>query len=413
MKTQLKLALKVLGRRKAFTAISLFGITITLAVLMAAAAMVDNLIAPGQPESRFDRALTVSRVGQYGDRFSMSTDPGYAFLDQFVRTLPGIENSSIYSNVQSTALYRDGGRIDAMLKRTDGAYWQILDFRFLEGGPYSAEDDAAGRHVAVINEDIREKLFDGQPAVGRSIEVDGQQFRIVGVVPRVPFLRLTAYSQVWVPIGTMKSAEYRHRMLGGFQGVILASDRADFPALKREFESRLPRVPIEDPKQFHVTKAGLDTPFEALSRLILVRNRPDATSTTKAAIVLALLAVMFMTLPALNLITLNLSRILERSSEIGVRRAFGAPRGSLVRQFLFENVVMTIIGGIAGFALAAVILPLLASLAPVPDLSFSLNLRVFAWGLFFAIVFGSLSGIYPAWKMSRLHPVNALRGGSK
>ena len=89
-----------------------------------------------------------------------------------------------------------------------------------------------------------------------------------------------------------------------------------------------------------------------------------------------------------------------------------AKRGALVRQFMMENIVMTVIGGLGGFALAAILLPLLSRLSPAPDLSFTLNLRVFAWGMLCAVVFGALSGVYPAWRMSRLHPVNALRGGA-
>jgi putative ABC transport system permease protein len=299
-----------------------------------------------------------------------------------------------------------------MLKRTDGAYWQVLDFEFLEGRPFTAQDDEAGRHVAVINEDIREKLFDGKPAVGRTFHLDGSEFRVVGVVPRVPFLRFSAYSQIWVPIGTFKSADYRDKITGNFQGVVLLRDRGDILAVKREFQSRLARVPSSDPRQFKSVKAGLDTPFEAFARL-MTGGRPDSASPARAVMILTVLALLFMALPALNLITLNLSRILERASEIGVRRAFGAPRWSLVRQFVFENIVTTVVGGIGGFILAAALLPVLNETAPVPDIHFSLNLRVFAWGMFFAVFFGVFSGVYPAWKMSRLHPVNALRGGSQ
>jgi putative ABC transport system permease protein len=413
MKTQLKLALKVLGRRKAFTAISLVGISMTLAVLMVATAIVDNIVTPRAPESRFDRALLVTRLGQYGEQQGMTSNPGYGFLDRFVRTLPNIENATVFSSTQSSAIYRDGARIDAMIKRTDGAYWQILDFEFLEGAPYSSEDDARGAQVAVINEEMRDKLFDGKPAVGKPIEFEGRRFRVTGVVPRVPFTRMSAYSQVWVPIGSSRSQEFRTQMLGDFSAVVLMRDRSDFAAVKREFQSRLPRVPIVDPKKFQTTIGGLDTGFEALTRMIVGNRNAGPEAARRLAVVFAVLALLFMLLPALNLITLNLSRILERGSEIGVRRAFGAPRGSLVRQFVFENVVMTVIGGGAGFALAAALLPLLSRLAPVPDVNLTLNLRVFAWGMFFAVVFGVLSGVYPAWRMSRLHPVNALRGGSQ
>ncbi|HUP50302.1 MAG TPA: ABC transporter permease [Thermoanaerobaculia bacterium] len=413
MKTHLKLALKVLARRKTFTAISLFGIAMTLAVLMVATAVLDDLFAPGAPETRFDRTLVVYTLGQYGDQYGMTSTPGYGFLDRFVRTLPNIEKASIFSTTQSTAIYRDGARIDTMLKRADGAYWQILDFRFIEGAPFSARDDESGRQVAVITDEMRAKLFDGAPAVGRTIDLDGRAFRVVGVVPRVPFTRFMAYSQVWVPIGTMKSSEYRTQMIGDFSGAVLARDRADFPALKREFESRLPRVPSAEGRQFKTTRAGLDTPFEGFARMVVGNRNADSTATTRVATVLGVLALAFMALPAVNLITLNLSRILERSSEIGVRRAFGAPRSALVRQFVFENVVMTAVGGVGGFVLAAALLPMINRLAPVPDMQLMMNLRVFGFGMLLALFFGVLSGVYPAWRMSRLHPVNALRGGTQ
>ena len=413
MKTQLKLALKVLARRKTFTAISLFGISMTLAVLMVASAILDHMFEPRDPETRSDRTLLVSRIGQYSAGMGMTSDPGYGFLDQFVRTLPNIEKASIFSSLQSTAIYHEGARVDTMIKRTDGAYWQILDFKFLEGGPYSAGDDDAGRQVAVINEDMREKLFDGTPAVGKTFQLEGRTFRVVGVVPRGTFTQLMAYSQVWVPIGTLKSSDYKTQMMGGFSGAVLVRDRADIPAIRREFENRLPQVPLKDPKQFQTTKAGLDTPFESFARMIIGNRNFNRSSVARLITVLFVLALMFMALPALNLITLNLSRIMERGSEIGVRRAFGAPRSALVRQFIFENIVVTVIGGALGFALAGLILPLLNMVSPIPDAHFSLNPRVFAWGMLTAVFFGILSGVYPAWRMSRLHPVNALRGGSQ
>src|SRR5512146_3462267 len=101
MKTNIKLALKVLGRRKFFTFISLFGISLTLVVLMVAAAMLDNVFAPRAPESRFDRVLSVYRLTQAGPNSTMSSEPGYAFLDRYVRTLPDIEDFAAFTNAQA------------------------------------------------------------------------------------------------------------------------------------------------------------------------------------------------------------------------------------------------------------------------------------------------------------------------
>jgi putative ABC transport system permease protein len=412
MTTQLKLALRVLGRRKAFTAISLIGIALTLSVLTVATAILDNLLAPQKPESRFDRVLGIARLGQYGPENGMTAMPGYGFLEKYMRTLPNIEESSILSQPQTTAVYQSGQRVDTVLKRTDAAFWRILDFDFIEGHPYSAADDAAGRTVAVITDKLSHKLFGNGSAIGKTLNVDGENFRVIGVVPHVPFSRVTAYADVWVPLGTYRAADYRTQTFGSFQGIVLARDKSDFAALKREFSSRVARVPVSDPKLWTVVRGGLDTRFEALSRFIASRQNDDSGPRTIRTI-LIVATILFMTLPALNLITLNLSRIMERASEIGVRRAFGAPRGALIRQFVFENVVLTLIGGVGGFLLALIAVPVLNRISPLPDAQFALNVRVFFYGMLLAAFFGVFSGVYPAWKMSRLQPVNALRGGSQ
>ena len=76
--TSLKLAFKVLARRKVFTAISLVGITLTLVVLMVATAILDNVFAAGKPESQLDRMLFVSVVGRYSQDISQTSQPGTA-----------------------------------------------------------------------------------------------------------------------------------------------------------------------------------------------------------------------------------------------------------------------------------------------------------------------------------------------
>jgi putative ABC transport system permease protein len=413
MRNTLKIALKVLGRRKFFTFISLFGISLTLVVLMVATAMLDNIFAPRAPESRFDRVLYVVKVVEKGSNATMMEEPGYGFVQQFVKTLPGIERAGTFSNPQETAIYKNGTRMDTTIKRTDGDYWKILDFRFVEGRPFTSQEDERGDAVAVITESMRDKLFGSGSALGKTFIVDGQTFRVIGVVPNVSITRIAAYADIWMPIGTLRSSEYRHEMLGGFNGIVLARSSSDFPRLKREFQASLINFPI-DRKMFNEVRVGLDTLFEAIAR----QGTGDrAGEGSRAALILSLilftLAILFMTLPALNLVTLNLSRILERASEIGVRKAFGASRPALVRQFVTENVILTLIGGLIGFALTVVILPILSASQVVPAAQFDVNFRIFAYAMLIAIFFGLFSGVYPAWRMSRLDPVDALRGGAK
>jgi putative ABC transport system permease protein len=189
IKNYIKLALKVLGRRKFFTFISLFGISLTLVVLMVAVAVMDNLFAPRQPESRFDRVLGVYVMGVYGPQGGMTGGPGYAFIKKYMWDLPGVENQSVFTTQSPMVLYHEGKKIESHIRRTDGAYWQILDFRFLEGNPYSEQDNTDARFVAVINEEMRGKLFGNARAVGTTFVFEGQTYRVVGVVENVGFTR--------------------------------------------------------------------------------------------------------------------------------------------------------------------------------------------------------------------------------
>jgi putative ABC transport system permease protein len=118
----------------------------------------------------------------------------------------------------------------------------------------------------------------------------------------------------------------------------------------------------------------------------------------------------FMLLPALNLVNLNTGRILERSSEIGVRKAFGATSAQMVGQLIVENVLLCLVGGVIGLVCAAAVLAWIEASGLVPYLKVNMNFAVLAYGLLITMIFGLLSGVVPAWKMSRLDPVHALKG---
>jgi len=127
---------------------------------------------------------------------------------------------------------------------------------------------------------------------------------------------------------------------------------------------------------------------------------------------LAGLGLLFVLIPTVNLVNINISRIMERASEIGVRKAFGAPARTLVGQFLVENILLTIVGGVVGFVGSILALRVISQSGIATYARFTLNPRVFAYGMAMAVLFGLISGVYPAWRMSRLNPVDALKGGA-
>jgi putative ABC transport system permease protein len=413
LKHYLTLAVKVLLRRKFFTFISLFGISFTLLVLMVVTALFDHSFGPGETEPRQHRTLYVSRAIMYGQHSTWSSDAGFKLLDTYARNLPGVERLSIYSGDRTAHSYVNGQKIASALKRTDDEYWRILEFTFLEGGPYGTQDVAEARFVAVINATTRRRFFEGaSSALGRTIEADGQRFRVIGVVDDVSELRTAPYAEIWVPYTTAKTDAYKAEIMGGFSAMALAKDEASMEQTHDEFNSRLQRVELPDPKNYKTIVAPLETKIAAFARWTPIADRKDPDSQLWRLVALvAGLALLFVLIPTVNLVNINISRIMERASEIGVRKAFGAPARTLVGQFLVENVILTVLGGLLGFVLSFLVLRAIERSGVFAYAHFSLNLRVFAAGMALAVVFGLISGVYPAWRMSRLSPVDALKGG--
>jgi putative ABC transport system permease protein len=410
LRSHLKLAWKVLLRRKFFTAISLVGISLTLVVLSVATAMIDGVVAPRPPETRLDRTLGIYVVGMIGPQFRRTGFAGYGFLDRYARDLPGVEEESFASVAKPVVSYVEGQRVRSFLKLADASFWRVLDFDFVEGGPFGDAEVEAGSRVAVINRTTRLRFFGSGEAVGRPIEIDGRRFRVVGVVDDVPVVRLASFADVWVPLTTARSDGYRSEMVGDFSGLLLASDRSRFPQIKAEVASRFRDAQVPDPRQFETMVGGADTVVEGVARFL--GSDPAESRPRVLLVILGGAALAFMLLPAINLVNLNLSRILERASEIGVRKAFGASSRALVGQFLVENVLLTLIGGAIGLAVSALVLGAINRSGVIAYADFTVNLRVFAWGMALAVIFGLVSGVYPAWRMSRLQPAAALAGRS-
>lgn len=407
-----KLAWKVLQRRKFFTFVSLFGTSVTLLVLMIVSAMLDHSLAPHAPEVRLDRTLHVTYMAMRGDENEWSGNPGYGFLDRYVRGIPHVEQMSIFTGAHATSSFVGGEKVELQLRRTDAPYWTILDFAFVAGQAFGEREVADGARVAVITESAARRLFGKDAAIGRTIETQGQSFTVIGVVRNVARDRDCAYADVWAPLTTLPSDVWKTALMGDCAAMLLADSPRHFRAIRAEFAARLPHVVMAEPDRYKTMSGAPRTRLEDIAAGAAGTTN-DVPRTGLFIGVLVLLALLFMLLPAMNLVNLNISRIFERMPEIGVRKAFGASTGHLVWQFIVENIVLSVLGGVIGFALSLWALQLINGSGVIPNADFHMNPRIFLYGLGMAVFFGVLSGAYPAWRMARLDPVEALRGGPR
>src|SRR5688500_9142697 len=174
-----KIAIAVLKRRKFFTFISLFGISLTLTILILMAAFFDHLFSAGYPDTKRDRSLYIidKLILQREDGGSMNGPPSFYFLEHYVSKLETPSKVSISSAFRQTYSYVNNSKISIIYKYTNDQYWEVLEYEFLEGKPYSKQQIDNGERVAVISEVARDKYFGSEhQVVGKFIEADNVQY---------------------------------------------------------------------------------------------------------------------------------------------------------------------------------------------------------------------------------------------
>jgi putative ABC transport system permease protein len=162
---------------------------------------------------------------------------------------------------------------------------------------------------------------------------------------------------------------------------------------------------IKDGGNYNVLKVKAEPYFD---HFLNTFARSDADKVAFYSIA-ALVLLMVMGLPAVNLVNVNVSRILERASEIGVRKAFGAPSKALLWQFIIENIFITFIGGTFALIIAYLAIRFINSSGWIAYADLTINFPVFVISIIVCLVFGLLSGVLPAFRMSRLKIAEALK----
>ncbi len=405
LKNYFKIAIAVLRRRKFFTAISLFGISFTLTILMVLTAFIDKVVGDDYPDKKRDRSLYITRLEEDGPNNVSSSQPSFYFLNYYTKVLKTPVKIGISSGFNGTNTYVNNKKIAVNYKYTNADYWDILEYDFTEGKAFNKQQVENAEKVAVISADMKKAYFgDELSVVGKYIEADNVNYRVCGVVKNVPITSYLTYSDIYLPYTLSKTDFNNKGYRGGYTGILLANSKSDLPKMHDEYEEMVHKMPMES-KEFDRIYSHADT---------YINGYLDTGSEEKSGVAFALTAIglftfLLMLLPTLNLVNINITRIMERSSEIGVRKAFGASSKTLVYQFIVENLILTLLGGMIGVILSIIILKIINSENLISNLELSLNFTVLWVELIICLVFGFLSGVYPAWRMSKLNVVTALK----
>ena len=409
----IKIAWKVLLRHPFYTFITLFGISLTLTVLMVLTSFIDHLIGSHYPETNRYRTLYVERMLlTNAEKTTTNSGPmSFWFLNKFAKTLKTPERVTVFSDDRRSNAYVGSQKIELNFRFTDADYWRVLNFDFIEGKPFNEQNIANGDNVVVITDGFRKQYFDEPtgPVVGKRIEIENVGYSVIGVVKGSPITRLFSYSDVFFPYTNPKS-NYRSIEFGGsYMAMFQARKEADLPAINDEFQGRIKRISVGD-VEADFKDGSLEVrsgPFVQYFLDVLFEGNLERVVTFYG--IVGFIALMFIGLPVLNLVNLNVSRIMERASEIGIRKAFGAPIRTLLWQFIIENIFITLIGGVITLLLTYTLIYLINTSGWIAYADLTINANVFIISLLICLVFGLLSGLLPALRMSKLNIADALK----
>lgn len=394
---------------------SVGGTALAIFLIMVIVMIDDIKVTPYSPESNrgrwlVNKYLSVKMIDSDGE----SSGPmGEQVVNEVFRKMEipvavtaystGCRTGSVKSDIKAPR------RVD--VKATDGDFWRVMDFDVLYGKPYSQVDFNASLHKAVVSRSVARDLFETDNAVGRTISVDHVDYDVVAVVDDVSKLADSAYGQIWVPYSAHYGLSRIDNVMGPLSVIILARDASDFPAIRKEYARKF-GIYGESLRKSGMKVIDYDRPYtqEVSVNAPWSNMGPDMASVRKEKLIIYLILLI---VPAINLSSMTSSRLNRRREEIGVRRAFGAKRSSILLSLFAENLIVTVIGGIIGLLLAvgaAMVFPsyVISKSAASIKLGMLLSWETFVWAFFICFVLNLLSSGIPAFRASRQNIVNAI-----
>ena len=343
-----------------FSGLYIAGTGLAIAMTMIVAEIYYVKLAPVYPEVNRGRTLYLTQASFTNGPSTYNSALSYSALQDWALHF---ENAEVISAQYASWRFTENayiqpadrnGDFHPQIKLVDPAFFRIYAFRFLEGSPFTDSDLQSGIRTAVITDDLARRLFGTtQGVVGQSFSLSYISYRVCGVVRGGSYLTSESYAQVYLPYSVddryRKSQTDLFPYVGSFRLTFLVKDNAQAKALQAEVKDVTRRLNLEHKGQWEMNLWEQPT-THALS--VFQEYPAQEFSFWGKVRYFGLMLLVLLLVPALNLSGMIASRMESRLAEMGVRKSFGAGRNRLLSQVMWENLVLTLLGGVLGLIVA-------------------------------------------------------------
>lgn len=428
----IKQAWQLLKQNRFYSAIYILATGFSISLIMVLAIVIYMKIANVYPETRRDRLLVIS--GAQVIRQDKTRSQSGLSLETIEKCVYPLRSAAAVS-----AVYGAGGKnfvipdnsptnIPVTVKYVDTGFWDVFQFKYVNGKPFTEADMESGIPTLVVCESLAHKLFGTHEAMGKYINLNFKPYRICGVVKDVSYIAKNTFAHLWMPytaypgFAPFPQNNNHSNTLGSFTGYVLGNKMKDVDKIDEEIKDNVNRY-NSSLSEVDFSIDGPDLQWQSVFRL--KRGQTDREY-IRLFLQYGLIFFILLLIPAISLSGITESQIERRLSEMGVRRAFGAPVGSLMKQLIAENLLFTFLGGLLGLLFSYIIVYSLRRwiidiniggsffrLIPEEiDISISLpmfmNFTVFFVALLVCLILNLMTTVVPAWQASRREIVYSL-----
>jgi putative ABC transport system permease protein len=269
-----------------------------------------------------------------------------------------------------------------------------------QGNFFTQGDNSSAEQVAVIGSGVQNIFFGEENAIGKNIKIKSQNYRVIGVAKSRGSAGFVSFDDaLYVPTNTINKK-------------LLGIDYVQFLTFQLRDMSRVEetKLDIRDVMRDRHDITKPDKEDFSITSSVEAKDIIDNVFGTINYLLLALTSISLL-VGGVGIMNVMYVAVVERTKEIGLRKALGAKSSSILRQFLFEAIIVTMLGGIAGVIFGVSFTYLLSVLLVKAGfmLQFTVPLNAIVIAVLFSVLTGIIFGIYPAWKASKLTPLEALR----